>query len=351
MTIREELEHLEEKYLAPYAAYSSRSKGREKEEEPDTIRTCFMRDRDRIIHSKSFRRLKHKTQVYISPNNDHYRTRLTHTLEVSQISRTIGKALGLNLDLIEAIALGHDVGHTPFSHTGEEVLNKLLPGGFRHNENSVRVLTRIEQGKNGPGLNLTQETLQGVLYHSGLDKKAGEENTLEGQVVRYSDKIAYIQHDIDDSIRAGVLKRTDLPEEYLQVLGYDHSARITTLVEDLVQNSRRNIASGNWRISLSPAISEAIKGLRAFMFDTVYKGPLCMAERQKAIYVVEFLFDYYVKNYEQLPEFYQKIALEEGIERGVVDYISGMTDNYCTAVFRDLVLPRSYIDLHRPEIC
>lgn len=350
MTICEELENLEENYLAPYATCSSRSKGREIEEEPDTIRTCFMRDRDRIIHSKSFRRLKHKTQVYISPNNDHYRTRLTHTLEVSQISRTIGKALGLNLDLIEAIALGHDVGHTPFSHTGEEVLNRLLPGGFRHNENSVRVLTRIEQGKKGPGLNLTKETLQGVLFHSGLEKKAGEENTLEGQVVRYSDKIAYIQHDIDDSIRAGVLKTSDLPEEYLEVLGYDLSARITTLVEDIVQNSRRNFRAGNWQISLTPTVSEAIKGLRAFMFDTVYQGPLCMAERQKVIYVVEFLFDYYVKNYEQLPEFYQKIALDEGIERGVADYISGMTDNYCTAVFRDLVLPRSYIEINHPEI-
>lgn len=347
MTICEELQNLEESYLAPYAMKSSQTKGRERAEEPDLLRTCFMRDRDRIIHSKSFRRLKHKTQVYISPGNDHYRTRLTHTLEVSQISRTVGKALGLNLDLIEAIALGHDVGHTPFSHTGEEVLNKLLPSGFRHNENSVRVLTRIEQGKKGSGLNLTQETLQGVLGHSGLEKKDDDDNTLEGQVVRFSDKIAYIQHDIDDSIRAGVLKLSDIPQEYLQVLGYDHSARITTLVQDLVQNSRKNFAVGRLKVSLSPSINEALKGLRKFMFEMVYKGPLCMAERQKAIYVVEFLFAYYVKNHEELPEFYLKIALDEGVERGVADYISGMTDNYCTNVFKELVLPRSCIQTKR----
>ncbi len=345
MTIRAELENLEEKYLAPYATFSARSKGREREEMPDAIRTCFMRDRDRIIHSKSFRRLKHKTQVYISPDNDHYRTRLTHTLEVSQISRTIGKALGLNVDLIEAIALGHDVGHTPFSHTGEDVLNRLLPGGFRHNENSVRVLTRLEQGRNGPGLNLTWETLAGILHHSGLEKSAEEEkdNTLEGQVVRFADKIAYIQHDIDDSIRAGVLQTEDLPQEYLQVLGYDHGSRITTLVEDIVENSRWNIESGDLRINLSPHVSAAMKGLRAFLFENVYKGPLCMAERQKAVYVVEFLYDYYLKHYEMLPEFYQEIAREEGIERGVVDYISGMTDNFCIATFRKLVVPRSYV--------
>lgn len=347
MTICEELEGLEGKYLAPYATKSSLSRGREKSEEPDLIRTCFMRDRDRIIHSKSFRRLKHKTQVYISPGNDHYRTRLTHTLEVSQISRTIGKALGLNTDLIEAIALGHDVGHTPFSHTGEEVLNRLLPGGFRHNENSVRVLTHIEQGKRGPGLNLCWETLQGVLGHSGLEKEDSDHNTLEGQVVRFADKIAYIQHDIDDSIRAGVLQLSDIPKEYLDVLGYGHSERITALVQDLVENSRRNIEEGHLKISLSSPINEALKGLRKFMFATVYHGSLCSAERQKAIYVVEFLFDYYVKNQEALPEFYLKIAQEEGVKRGVADYISGMTDNYCTTVFKELILPRSYIQMKR----
>lgn len=347
MTICEELQSLEEKYLAPYATKASLSKGREIPEEPDLLRTCFMRDRDRIIHSKSFRRLKHKTQVYVSPGNDHYRTRLTHTLEVSQISRTIGKALGLNNDLIEAIALAHDVGHTPFSHTGEEVLDRLLPGGFRHNENSVRVLTRIEQGKREPGLNLSWETLQGVWGHSGLESKVSDDNTLEGQVVRFADKIAYIQHDIDDSIRAGVLQLSDIPREYLDILGYGHSERITTLVHDLVKNSQCNIEQGHYKISLSTPIYEALKGLRKFMFATVYRGSLCSAERQKAIYVIEFLFNYYVKNVEKLPEFYFKIAEEEGVERGVADYISGMTDNYCTSVFKELVLPRSYIQMKR----
>ncbi len=344
-TICEKLQRMEEDYLASYAQKSSQSKGRAIPEEPDSIRTCFMRDRDRIIHSKSFRRLKHKTQVYISPGNDHYRTRLTHTLEVSQISRTIGRALGLNTDLIEAIALGHDVGHTPFSHTGEEVLNKLLSGGFRHNENSVRVLTHIEQGKQGIGLNLSRETLTGILHHSGLEKDDSGYNTLEGQVVRYADKIAYIQHDIDESIRAGVLQITDIPKEYLEVLGFGHSERISTLVQDLVQNSRKNIRCGQYKISLSPSIQSALHGLREFMFATVYLGPLCLAERQRAIYVVEFLFNHYLQNYEQLPDFYLKIAQEEGLERGVADYISGMTDNYCTMTFKNLVMPRSSVQL------
>jgi len=336
---------MEDNCLAPYAMKSAQSKGRDIPEEPDIIRTCFMRDRDRIIHSKSFRRLKHKTQVYISPENDHYRTRLTHTLEVSQISCTVGKALGLNTDLIEAIALGHDVGHTPFSHTGEEVLNRLLPGGFRHNENSVRVLTHIEQGKRGPGLNLCKETLVGILNHSGLEKEDSGYNTLEGQVVRYADKIAYIQHDIDDSIRAGVLQLADIPQDFLKVLGKGHGERISTLVQDLVQNSSKSISNGLYKINLSLSINEALMGLREFMFDTVYLGPLCSAERQKAVYVVEFLFNYYVQNYEQLPSFYLSIAEDEGIERGVTDYISGMTDNYCINIFKELVLPRSYIQM------
>ncbi len=221
----------------------------------------------------------------------------------------------------------------------------MLPGGFRHNENSVRVLTRLEQGT---GLNLTWETLQGVLGHSGLEKEeSSNENTLEGQVVRFADKIAYIQHDIDDSIRAGVLQISDIPKEYLAVLGYGHSERITTLVRDLIENSRSNISASYFKISLSSSINEALKGLRKYMFAMVYHGTLCSAERQKAIYVVEFLFDYYVKNPEALPEFYLKITQEEGVKRGVADYISGMTDNYCTTVFKELVLPRSYIQMKR----
>lgn len=342
MTIRQEIEGLEQSMLSPFAMRAVLSRGREKPEEPDSIRTCFMRDRDRIIHSKSFRRLKHKTQVYISPENDHYRTRLTHTLEVNQISQTIGKALRLNLDLIEAIALGHDVGHTPFSHTGEEVLNRLLPGGFRHNENSVRVLTRLEQGNTGPGLNLSWEVLNGILHHSGFSKDECSAQTLEGQVVRIADKIAYVQHDIDDSIRAGVLQPGDLPAEYLEVLGYSHSQRIGTLVHDLVQQSRHNLEKGLQVIGLTPPVNQALIGLRNYMFDKVYKGPYCMAQRRKAMYVVEYLFDYYSNNMEKMPELYRDICLQEGVERGVADYISGMTDNYCIAAFQDLVLPRAY---------
>ncbi|MBZ4652920.1 MAG: deoxyguanosinetriphosphate triphosphohydrolase [Peptococcaceae bacterium] len=343
MCIRQEIEQLEELTLASYAMRSRNSRGRVIDEEPDPLRTCYMRDRDRIIHSKSFRRLKHKTQVYISPENDHYRTRLTHTLEVNQISKTVGAALRLNLDLIEAIAMGHDVGHTPFSHTGEEVLNMLLPGGFRHNENSVRVLTRIEQGKRGCGLNLSREVLDGVLHHSGFATQEQAPATLEGQVVRYADKIAYVQHDIDDSIRAGVLTKEDLPREYLEILGHSHGERIATLVLDLIEHSRENFKKGELKITLGPRVDRALKGLRKFMFEHVYKGPLCRLEREKAMYVVEFVFNYYRKNPEKMPEFYVQIAREEGVDRGVADYISGMTDNYCVAIFKDLVLPRSLL--------
>lgn len=344
MTIRKEIEELELSCLSPYAMQSCRTKGRVRPEPLDDIRTCYMRDRDRIIHSKSFRRLKHKTQVFISPENDHYRTRLTHTLEVNQISRTVGKALSLNLDLIEAIALGHDVGHTPFAHTGEEVLNMLLPGGFRHNENSVRVLTRIEQGSMGQGLNLSHEVLEGILYHSGFGKKENSCSTLEGQVVRYADKIAYVQHDIDDSIRAGVLSIKDIPPEYLAVLGKTHGQRIGTLVKDLVLNSRKSIAAGRIKVSLSPDVENALLGLRRFMFETVYRGAYCLEQRHGASHIVEYLYNYYKKKPEEMPAFYRDIAAEEGVERGVADYVSGMTDNYCIAVFKDKVVPRSRQD-------
>ncbi|MFY9376980.1 MAG: deoxyguanosinetriphosphate triphosphohydrolase [Peptococcia bacterium] len=343
MNIRLEIEELEQKTLAPYAVRADESKGRAIAEEADDVRTCFMRDRDRIIHSKSFRRLSHKTQVYITPENDHYRTRLTHTLEVSQIAQTIGKALRLNLNLIEAIALGHDVGHTPFSHTGEDVLNNLLPDGFRHNENSIRVLTRLEKGRLGPGLNLSWEVLDGIMHHSGFGKKPSGSSTLEGQVVRYSDKIAYVQHDIDDSIRAGVLRLEDINKEYLDILGYSHGERINTLVQDLISQSRRNIAQGDIRISLSPPVEKALQDLRSFMFENIYKGPICQAERERAALVVEYVFRHFCKNPDSLPPFYREIAKEEGVERGVTDYISGMTDNYCVNVFKELVMPRSFV--------
>lgn len=343
MDIRQEIEAMEEQILAPYAAKAAESRGRATYEAPDDVRTCYMRDRDRIIHSKSFRRLKHKTQVYISPNNDHYRTRLTHTLEVNQIAQTAGKALRLNPDLIEAIALGHDVGHTPFSHTGEEVLNRLLKDGFRHNENSIRVVTRLEKGRQGSGLNLSWEVLDGIEHHSGFGKKPCGASTLEGQVVRFSDKIAYVQHDIDDSIRAGVLQVEDLSREYLDVLGYSHGERISTLVRDLIIYSRKNFSAGKLEIGLSSQVDQALQGLRKFMFEAVYQGPVCIAERQRAVNVLEYVFNYFCKYPDKLPQFYQDIACEEGIERGVTDYISGMTDNYCVAVFKELVMPRSFV--------
>ena len=286
-------------------------------------------------------------QVFITPSGDHYRTRLTHTLEVNQIAKTIGKALRLNEDLIEAIALGHDVGHTPFAHTGEEVLDKLMPGGFRHNVNSVRVLERIEQHKGLPGLNISAEVLDGILYHSGYGSSRKCAATLEGQIIRFSDKIAYVQHDIDDSIRAGVLRESDLPAQYTNILGHSHGERITTLVTDLVQHTRKQMAQATDRkelqISLTDPVDEALKGLRSYMFEHVYQGSVCELERKRATLVVQYLFDHYCSHPEQMPELYQQIAQEEGIEQGVCDYISGMSDAYCIAAFKEITIPRSFI--------
>jgi dGTPase len=245
MSIREEIENRERCILSKQATLAVNSKGRSRMEEPDPIRTAFMLDRDRIVHSKSFRRLKHKTQVFIAPPGDHYRSRLTHTLEVNQIAKTIGAGLNLNIDLIEAIALAHDLGHTPFAHAGEQILNNLLDTGFRHNENSIRVLTRVEQHRNGRGLNLSWEVLDGVLHHSGYGENEQMASTLEGQVIRLSDKIAYVQHDIDDSIRAGLLTVDDLPEDCLRILGSTHSKRIATLVNDTIEYTRKLIAEDN----------------------------------------------------------------------------------------------------------
>jgi dGTPase len=342
MNIREKQERREPEILAPYACFSAESRGRDRAEKKCRIRTEFQRDRDRIVHSKAFRRLKHKTQVYISQDNDHYRTRLTHTLEVSQIARTIGSGLGLNNDLIEAIALAHDVGHTPFSHSGEEVLNELMPGGFRHNQNSVRVLTMIEEGSAGRGLNLTWEVLDGVLYHSGFDGRDREAGTLEGQVIKLSDKIAYVQHDIDDSIRAGILKPSDLPKECIKTLGSTHSKRISTLVTDAIEHSSDLIKNGTCIIKLSPGIEQALVELRNFMFENVYFGAACKAEREGIRHMIEFLFAYYVKNPDKMPDFYRKTAADEGLERGVCDYISGMTDNYCINTFKSITIPRPF---------
>lgn len=299
MSIRNEIEMMEDIILRKEAITCVKSKGRYKYEKDDDIRTCFMVDRDRIIHTKSFRRLKHKTQVFIKTSGDHYRTRLTHTLEVSQISRTIGKSLRLNEDLIEAIALAHDIGHVAFAHTGEEVMNDILDCGFSHNENSVRVLKKIE--KEGLGLNLTKEVLNGVLFHSGFSSKSTKAYTLEGQIVKYGDKIAYVNHDIDDSIRAGLLKNEDVPKEIVGILGDTASRRINTLVKDCIKVSKRNIENGILEIGLSEEIGGALVKLRQFMFDKIYLGSVLGEERRKAKFILENVFEYYENHSDEMP--------------------------------------------------
>ncbi|GAA0181947.1 deoxyguanosinetriphosphate triphosphohydrolase [Clostridium sediminicola] len=340
-SIRERIENEEKKRLNKYASLSINSKGRIKNEKKDEIRTDFMVDRDRIIHSKSFRRLKHKTQVYIKTWGDHYRTRLTHTLEVAQIAKTIGRGLALNEDLIEAIALGHDIGHVPFAHNGEEVLDMLNPNGFKHNLNSIRVLTKIE--KNGEGLNLTKEVLDGILYHSGFSKDAKKSKTLEGQVVRYSDKIAYVNHDIDDSIRARILKITDIPKKILDTLGYTHGNRINTLVKDCIYSTMLNFDNDKVEITLSKEVENELLELRAFMFEKIYKGEILAVEREKAKFVLKQVYDYFSKHPQKMPEFYQKVVEEEGLYIGVTDYISGMSDDYCLWLFNEVYVPKFVI--------
>lgn len=342
--IREEIEEREKSCLGPHATLAVNSRGRLRSEAPDPIRTCFMVDRDRVVHSKSFRRLKHKTQVFIAPRGDHYRSRLTHTLEVNQIAKTIGAGLNLNIDLIEAMALAHDVGHTPFAHAGEEVLNQLLPGGFRHNENSIRVLTRVEQHRSGPGLNLSVEVLDGVLHHSGYGTQGQLAETAEGRVIRLSDKIAYVQHDIDDSIRGGLLSLQDLPREYIDVLGESHSQRIATLVIDTIEYSRGRMNNHEVPvIEPSPPIEAALRGLRQFMFEAIYNGPVCQAERKRAAFVIEHLFKYFLNNPSKMTPVYLEIAEQEGLERAVADYIAGMSDEYCIGIFESVYVPRSLV--------
>lgn len=343
MNIRQEIEQREKIGLHPLASCAMDSQGRMLAEDPDPVRTCFMLDRDRIVHSKSFRRLKHKTQVFIAPPGDHYRTRLTHTLEVNQIAKTIGAGLNLNLDLIEAIALGHDVGHTPFAHSGEQILNE-LSGHFRHNENSIRVLTRVEQHHGKSGLNLSVEVLDGILHHSGYGTDEQAAYTLEGQVIRLSDKIAYVQHDIDDSIRAGLLDIEQLPRRYLDVLGDTHSQRIATLVTDTIRHTRLMMEKDDTvAVRPSPEIEAALLGLREFMFDTIYRGAVCQAERSRAMFIVEHLFKYYKKHPDKMSPVYQQIADAEGLETAVVDYISGMSDAYCISLFQDIYIPQSLV--------
>jgi dGTPase len=344
MMIRREVEERELLSLNPMATPAVKSSGRLHREEPDPIRTSFMVDRDRIIHSKSFRRLKHKTQVFAAPPGDHYRTRLTHTLEVNQIAKTIGAGLNLNLDLIEAMALAHDVGHTPFAHAGEQILNELTGGNFRHNENSIRVLTRVEQHHGNNGMNLSLEVLDGVLHHSGYGQNLPRASTLEGQVIRISDKIAYVQHDIDDSIRAGLLTVEQMPPEFLDILGRTHSQRIATLVIDTITNTRRAMDNGSKvMVEPGPEIEKALLGLREFLFEYIYRGSVCEAERGRAMFVVACLYDYYHKYPARMTHVYQQIVEEEGLEQAVIDYISGMSDDYCIHLFENIYIPRSQV--------
>lgn len=341
MNIKEKIQEFERLTLIKEASFSKNSLGRNKDEKEDNIRTCYMIDRDRIIQSKSFRRLKHKTQVYIKTQGDHYRTRLTHTLEVSQVARTIGVGIGLNENLIEAIALGHDLGHVAFAHNGEEVLNEYLKDGFRHNEQSVRVVTKLEN--NGKGLNLTKEVINGILHHSGLGSTK-DIITLEGIVVKFSDKMAYLNHDIDDSIRAGLLSKDDIPKEIVKVLGNNSDERLTTLIYDFVNNSNKNIANGVNTIGLSKEINEAMNELRSYMFKNIYLGETLKNERIKAKFVLNELIKYFSNNYDKMPDMYREIVKNEGLERGVADYIAGMSDDYCLLLFNKLFVPKLVVD-------
>ena len=333
MSVREELERQEHRKLNPLAAFSDQSRGRpfgDKLREED-VRTCYQRDIDRIVHSKSFRRLMHKTQVFLRPEGDHYRTRMTHTLEVARIASTITRALGLNEDLAEAIAMGHDLGHTPFGHAGEVALTKCLGRPFRHNEQSLRVVDVLEN--DGQGLNLTYEVRNGILCHTGDPWP----ETLEGMVVRRSDQIAYVNHDIDDAIRAGILTNDDIPDAITDVLGHNHSQRINTLVTDAIFTSRE---AGT--VMLSPAVDNALKTLRAFMFERVYRNPVAKAEESKAKDMLQRMFEYYITHPEALPEDFHPQLSFEGIERNVCDYIAGMTDNYAVDKFTEIFIPMGW---------
>ncbi|MBE7051191.1 MAG: deoxyguanosinetriphosphate triphosphohydrolase [Ruminococcaceae bacterium] len=326
MNIREQREQLERSTLSPMATLAENSRGREAYEEKCVLRTDFARDRDRIIHSKAFRRLKHKTQVFISLDNDHFRTRLTHTLEVSQIARTIARSLCLNEDLVEAISLGHDLGHTPFGHSGERALDSLTPGGFRHNVQSLRVVDVLEKG--GAGMNLTFEVRNGIVCHTGDSLAA----TPEGQIVKFADRFAYINHDIDDAVRAGVIKSGDLPTELISALGSSHSERIDNLISDIVFTSLEN-----QKISMSPQTEKNMLALRSFMFENVYNA-LSLRDTQSYM-VIEKLYHYFLTHTHRLPEEY-KLLLEDWEPSVVVcDYIAGMTDNYSVSLFNELFMP------------
>lgn len=333
MTIREELEQLEHQHLNPLAAFADESKGRLRQEEHrDTdVRTCYQRDVDRIVHSKAFRRLMHKTQVFLSPEGDHYRTRMTHTLEVTRISRAIAAGLGLNVDLAEAIAMGHDLGHTPFGHAGEVALTECIGKPFRHNEQSLRVVDELEN--NGRGLNLTYEVRMGILGHTGSQIP----DTLEGQIVRRADRIAYVNHDIDDAVRAGILSADAIPREISVILGDTHGQRIDTLVWDMIQTSREAGA-----IYLSPKVDRALDDLRTFMFENVYRNPVAKGEESKAKVMLKKMFEYYVNHPEALPEDFHPQMSFDGMERTVCDYIAGMTDHYAVDKYTEIFIPAGW---------
>ncbi len=335
MRMREQLEEQEINYLSEFACKSAESKGRLVYEESCDLRTEFQRDRDRIIHSKSFRRLMHKTQVFLAPEGDHFRTRLTHTLEVSQISRTIARALALNEDLTEAIAMAHDLGHTPFGHSGEKYLDEIHHKGFKHNEQSLRVIDVLEKGKTPMGMNLTEEVRDGVLNHTGNV----EPFTMEGQIVRISDRIAYINHDIDDAIRAAIIKESDLPKDCIQILGGTHRERINNLVIDVVKNS-----TGKPKILMSDEFQHYKNKLRTFMFENVYYSSIVKKDEEmdKIFNIIEKLYTYYSLNIDKIPQEYQRMIEKWGIEEIVKDQIAGMTDRYAINVFSEIFLPKGW---------
>lgn len=338
LALREHTEALEMELLSPFAAHVRDSKGRERPESEDAIRTAYQRDRDRILHSKCFRRLKHKTQVFISPEGDHYRTRLTHTLEVGQIARTMARALRLNEDLIEAMAMGHDVGHTPFGHAGEKILQELSPG-FHHAKQSVRVLRLLENRRDSdvPGLNLTWEVLDGIEHHSGEAMSA----TLEGRLLKFADRIAYVNHDIDDSMRAGVLTMEDLPKDCIAVLGETHSKRITTMVQAIIRASY-----GKDTIAMEEPVYEASRKLRAFMFREVYTNDLVKGENVKLKHILTDLLSYLVAHPDAMPEDHRRLYRFEqeptSVEQQAIDYIAGMTDVFLIRTYRQLFIPRAW---------
>lgn len=329
MTVRERTQMIEKQILSPYAALSTETLGRDRPEKECDLRTPYQRDRDRILHCKAFRRLKHKTQVFLSPEGDHYRTRLTHTLEVSQIARTIARALLLNEDLTEAVALGHDLGHTPFGHAGERALNELAPDGFRHYEQSVRVVERLEN--DGRGLNLTKEVRDGILCHT----RGTEAFTAEGRIVRLADRIAYINHDIEDACRAGVITEKDIPESITKFLGSSKSQRISTLIRSVVENT------GEGNLRMDPDVKGAFDELHDFMYDRVYLNEYAKREEKKIPHLVEALYEY-AQKIDHLPEGMRAIAEQEGTSRAACDFIAGMTDQYAISLYRRLFIPQAW---------